>query len=60
MVCTGIVFALAHGAAELLGLAAFGIVLSVMAYRVGRLGPNIFAHAAFNLVAILAIATVVA
>jgi membrane protease YdiL (CAAX protease family) len=57
VVSTGIVFGAAHGELlELLGLAAFGIVLSVMAYRFGRLGPNIFAHAAFNLVAILVIA----
>jgi membrane protease YdiL (CAAX protease family) len=54
---TGIVFGLAHAELlELLGLAAFGIVLSVMAYRFRRLGPGIFAHAAFNLVAILGIA----
>jgi hypothetical protein len=54
---TGIVFALAHAQLlELLGLAAFGIVLSVMAYRFKRLGPSIFAHATFNLVAILGIA----
>ncbi len=58
-VCTGIVFALAHfEALQLLGLAAFGIILSVMAYRAKRIGPCIMAHAAFNLVAILAVATV--
>jgi uncharacterized protein len=54
---TGIVFGLAHGELlELLGLAAFGVLLSVMAYRYKRLGPCIFAHATFNLIAILAIA----
>ena len=54
---TGIVFGLAHAdLLELLGLGAFGIVLSVIAYRCKRLGPCIFAHATFNLVAILAIA----
>ncbi len=54
---TGIVFGLAHcELLELLGLAAFGIVLSVIAYRFKRLGPCIFAHATFNLVAILSIA----
>lgn len=54
---TGIVFGLAHvELLELLGLAAFGIVLSVMAYRFKRLGPGIFAHATFNLIAILSIA----
>jgi membrane protease YdiL (CAAX protease family) len=54
---TGIVFGLAHvQLLELLGLAAFGIVLSVMAYKFKRLGPSIFAHATFNLLAILSIA----
>ena len=58
-VVTGIAFALAHfEALQILGLAAFGIVLSVMAYRFGRLGPCITAHAAFNLVAVLAVAAV--
>ncbi len=57
VVTTGIVFGLAHGELlELLGLAGFGIVLSVMAYKFKRLGPGIFAHATFNLIAILAIA----
>jgi membrane protease YdiL (CAAX protease family) len=32
-------------------LATFGVVLSVLAHRTGRLGPGIFAHAAFNAVA---------
>jgi membrane protease YdiL (CAAX protease family) len=54
---TGIIFGLAHAELlELLGLAAFGIVLSVMALKFKRLGPGIFAHATFNLVAILGIA----
>ena len=54
---TGIVFGLAHGELlELLGLGAFGIVLSVIAYRCKRLGPCIFAHATFNLAAISTIA----
>jgi membrane protease YdiL (CAAX protease family) len=57
VITAGIVFGAAHAELlELLGLAAFGIVLSVMAYRFQRLGPGIFAHATFNLVAILAIA----
>jgi hypothetical protein len=55
---TGIVFGLAHAElVELLGLAAFGIVLSVLAYKFKRLGPCIFAHATFNLVAIVGIAS---
>lgn len=54
---TGVVFGLAHfELLELLGLAVFGVVLSVMAYKFGRLGPGIFAHSAFNLVAILVVA----
>lgn len=54
---TGLVFGLAHfEALQLLGLAAFGVVLSVMAYKFRRLGPCIFAHATFNLIAILVVA----
>ena len=54
---TGILFGLAHAElVELAGLVAFGIVLSVLAYRYRRLGPSIFAHATFNLIAILSIA----
>ncbi len=54
---TGVVFGLAHfELLELLGLAVFGAMLSVMAYKFGRLGPGIFAHAAFNLVAVLVVA----
>jgi membrane protease YdiL (CAAX protease family) len=56
-VMTGIVFGLAHfEPLELLGLAAFGAVLAWMAYKFRRLGPCIFAHAAFNLVAVLVVA----
>jgi len=59
VVVTGVVFALAHfEALQILGLAAFGMVLSYMAYRTGRLGACIFAHGAFNLVAVVAVATV--
>jgi CAAX protease family protein len=57
IVCTGVIFALAHfELLEILGLAAFGIVLSYMAYKLGRLGPCILAHATFNLVAVLTVA----
>lgn len=53
---TGIVFGLAHfELLELLGLATFGVVLSLLAIRFRRLGPSIFAHATFNLVAILSV-----
>jgi uncharacterized protein len=57
IVVTGVLFGLAHfEPLQLLGLAAFGAVLAFMAYRLGRLGAGIFAHATFNLVAILTIA----
>lgn len=59
IVTTGLVFALAHlEALQILGLAAFGMVLSYVAYRLGRLGPCILAHATFNLIAILAVASI--
>jgi hypothetical protein len=57
VVADGVIFGLAHfELLQLLGLAAFGIVLSVMAYKFRRLGPGIFAHAVFNLLAILTVA----
>ncbi len=57
VVSSGILFGLAHfEALQLLGLASFGVVLSVMAYRFRRLGPSIFAHATFNLLAVLSVA----
>ncbi len=56
-IATGIAFGLAHfELLQLLGLAAFGVVLSVLAYRTGRLGPCIFAHATFNLLAVIVVA----
>ena len=57
-VVTGVLFGLAHAEwLQLAGLAAFGVVLSVMAWRLDRLGPCICAHAVFNLVAVLSVAT---
>jgi len=57
IVADGVIFGLAHfELLQLLGLAAFGIVLSVAAYKFRRLGPGIFAHATFNLLAILSVA----
>ena len=59
VVLTGIVFGLAHlEALETLGLAAFGMALAVLALRFRRLGPCIVAHSTFNLVAIVAVATI--
>ncbi len=57
VLCTGVLFGLAHAETiALLGLAAFGVVLSVLAYRTGRLGPGILAHGAFNLVTVVSLA----
>jgi len=56
VVATGVVFGAAHvEPLEFLGLAAFGVVLAVLAYRCDRLGPSIFAHATFNLAAMLVV-----
>ena len=55
---SGILFGLAHAQPlQLLGLAAFGVVLSAMAYRFRRLGPSILAHATFNLIAVVSVAS---
>jgi uncharacterized protein len=57
VVITGVLFGLAHAEpVQLAGLALFGIVLSILAYKTGRLGPGIFAHAAFNGFAVVAVA----
>jgi membrane protease YdiL (CAAX protease family) len=54
VVATGVVFGLAHvQALQFLGLMSFGIVLAVLAYKSDRLGPSIFAHGTFNLLAVL-------
>ncbi|HEV3266131.1 MAG TPA: CPBP family intramembrane glutamic endopeptidase [Acidimicrobiales bacterium] len=55
IVITGVLFGLAHAESlQLLGLAAFGIILSFVSYRTGRLGMNMVSHATFNLVAVIA------
>lgn len=52
----GILFGLAHfEAVQFAGLAVFGVVLSLLAWRTARLTPGIGAHAAFNLVAVLSV-----
>jgi membrane protease YdiL (CAAX protease family) len=46
---TAAFFALAHlETLQFPGLFAFGLVLGVLAYRTGRLGPGIVAHMVFN------------
>lgn len=53
---TSLLFALAHfEAIQFIGLAGFGAVLGVLAWRTGRLGPGIVAHASFNAVAVISI-----
>ncbi len=55
VVVTGVLFGLAHAESlQLLGLAVFGVLLSAIAYRTGRLGMSMFAHASFNLTAVAA------
>jgi membrane protease YdiL (CAAX protease family) len=59
VVVTGLLFALAHfEALQFPGLAAFGVVLGLLAWRTGRLGPGIAAHAAFNAAAVISLARV--
>ena len=59
VIVTGVLFGLAHDEGlQLLGLAVFGIILSLVSYRTGRLGMNMVAHASFNLVAVVASAVV--
>lgn len=41
---------------QLLGLVAFGVVLGVLAWRTGRLGPGIVTHVCFNLVTVILLA----
>lgn len=56
IIVTGLVFGAAHfDLVTLPGLAAFGMVLAYLSHRSGRLGPNILAHAAFNLVTVIAL-----
>ena len=58
VIVDGLLFGLAHGEwIQLAGLATFGAILAAVSYRTGRLGMNMVAHASFNLVAIIAIAS---
>jgi membrane protease YdiL (CAAX protease family) len=50
------VFGLAHfEALQLAGLVLFGLILGVLAYKAGRLGPGIVAHCAFNAVTVVSL-----
>ncbi len=56
ILATALLFALAHfEAVQFAGLAAFGVVLGVLAWRTGRLAPGIAAHAAFNASAVISL-----
>jgi membrane protease YdiL (CAAX protease family) len=58
VVLDGLLFGLAHAEFEqLAGLALFGCILAVVVYRTQRLGMSMVAHATFNLVAVIAIAS---
>jgi membrane protease YdiL (CAAX protease family) len=54
---SSVAFGLAHfELLQLPGLVLFGAVLGILAVRTGRLGPGIWAHAAFNAVTVLLLA----
>jgi hypothetical protein len=56
VVVSGVLFGLAHAESlQLLGLAAFGVILGAVSYRTGRLGMNVVAHASFNALALSAV-----
>jgi uncharacterized protein len=56
VVGSALLFALAHfEAVQFAGLAVFGVILALMAWRTSRLTPGIGAHAAFNAVALFAV-----
>jgi membrane protease YdiL (CAAX protease family) len=56
IVISALLFGLAHfEAVQFAGLAVFGVVLGVLAWRTRRLTPGIGAHAAFNAAAVVAV-----
>ncbi len=56
MLITSVLFGVSHvQALQLPALAAFGLVLSVLAHRTGRLGPSIWAHVGFNATTVVAL-----
>jgi membrane protease YdiL (CAAX protease family) len=51
---SGLLFGLAHfEPVQLAGLAVFGVVLAIVACKLGRLGPTIAAHISFNAAAVV-------
>ena len=49
MIVTAVVFGASHfQLLQFPALAAFGLVLSIIAHRTGRLGMNTWAHVGFN------------
>ena len=60
VIATGLLFGLAHAggteAAAIPALAAFGVVLCVLAWRTGRIGPGIVAHMVFNAISLVELA----
>lgn len=55
IIADGLLFGLAHfEAVQFAGLAVFGMVLALIAWRLRRLGPTIAAHASFNAAAVIA------
>jgi uncharacterized protein len=56
VVVSALLFALAHfEPLQFAGLALFGVVLGILAWRTGRLGPSIGAHMAFNAAAVVTV-----
>lgn len=56
IVGSGLLFGLAHfEKLQFAGLALFGMILGVVAWRLKRLGPTIAAHMTFNAVAVLTV-----
>lgn len=56
MILTAVVFGASHfQALQFPALAAFGLVLSIIAHRTGRLGRNIWAHVGFNATTVVAL-----
>jgi membrane protease YdiL (CAAX protease family) len=54
---SAVVFGLVHfEPLQFAALVAFGVVLGILAVRSGRLGPGIWAHAAFNAVTVIILA----